>query len=64
MLLLFQADKVFQGTAKHTHHIMLRGGVGIGVGGLEDIGMPLVDFAEELRALTRSTTLVLYRWPA
>ena len=60
MLLLVQVHKVIQGIAKHTHYFMLHGGVGIGVGGLENRVIPLVDCDEELGALTKSATLVTY----
>ena len=59
MVLLLQAHKVIQGTAKHAHDIMLHEGVGIRVGRLETIGISLVDFAEELHALTNSRSLPL-----
>ena len=60
VLLLLQAHTLVQGTAKHTHYVILRGGVGIGAGGLEKFDIPLIDFAEELPALARSATLVPY----
>ena len=64
VLLLVQVHKVIQGIALNTHYLMLHGADGISGGGLKLVGrnsgIPLVDFAEGLSALSRSTTLVPY----